>query len=330
MKSVIEEREQKEPAKARTLTPGAMVVLFNPSEAHVQNLLLLKRSCGDIVAVDNSPALNMQLHERIQSEGIDVLTNFNRGGVAGAYNRGFEQLIEKKCQLLFVFDQDSQVPEDYFARMLDASLSIESPCFLIGPKVFDINVNRYLPAHVVQRFGAKPIPITDEDCGLLRCSSLITSGSAMSAETFRTLGPFMEDYFIDQVDTEYCFRAVCAGIPIYVNTSLTLKHEVSKRTNRKVLFFKLTQWNMGPLRQYYSARNCIHLVRRYGSQFPIVVLINILTLGQIISIVLFEEGKRKKAMAMIVGIMDGLRNRYGSFEVRWPRISSFCMKMERT
>jgi len=45
----------------------------------------------------------------------------------------------------------------------------------------------------------------------------------MSAETYRTLGPFMEEYFIDQVDTEYSFRAVCKGVPIYVNSFADIK-----------------------------------------------------------------------------------------------------------
>jgi GT2 family glycosyltransferase len=241
------------------MVPGALTVLFNPSEMHVRKLLRLKRFCDDIVAVDNSPVRDLRLHERIQAEGVDIFSNFNEGGVAGAYNKGLERLIAKECGIFFLFDQDSEVQEDYFAQMLDACFSLDSPHFLIGPKVFDINVNRYLPAHVVRRFSVRPIPITDQKQGLLPCSSIITSGSVMSAETYRTLGPFMEGYVIDHVDTEYSFRAMCKGVPIYINTSVVLKHEVGKRTDHKILFFKLIQWNTGPLRQYYSARNCIHI-----------------------------------------------------------------------
>ena len=93
--------------------------------------------------------------------------------------------------------------------------------------------------------------------------------------------PLMEDFFIDHVDTEYCFRAVCRNIPTYINTALTLKHQISKRIDRRILSLRLIQWNMAPLRQYYSARNCIHIFRRYGVQFPVVILINIITMQQI-------------------------------------------------
>jgi GT2 family glycosyltransferase len=309
-----------------TIAPGALVVLFHPSEAHVDNLFRLKGLVEDIVAVDNSPVLDVRLHDRIRNAGIDILPNFNKGGVAGAYNRGLERLIEKMCQILFIFDQDSVVPDDYFAQMLDACLALDSPQFLVGPKIFDINVNRYLPAHVVRRFGVKPVPITDQKHGLVSCSSIITSGSVMSAETYRILGPFREEYFIDHVDTEYSFRAMCKGVPVYINTSVVLKHAVGKRIDHTILFFKLIQWNMGPLRQYYSARNCIHISRCYGTQFPLLILINIITIQQILSIALYEKDKRKKIVAMTAGIIDGLRGRYGPFETCRPRTFTFCIR----
>lgn len=309
-----------------TMTPGALVVLFHPSEAHVCNLLRLKRLVEDIVAVDNSPVLNSRRHQNVRNAGIDILPNFNRGGVAGAYNRGLEWLIEKQCDLLFIFDQDSEVPDDYFTQMLDACSALNSRHFLVGPKIFDVNVNRYLPAHLVRRFGVTQIPISDEKHGLMSCSSIITSGSVMSVETYRRLGPFLEEYFIDHVDTEYSFRAMRKGLPVYVNTSLVLKHEVGKRIDHNVGFVKLIQWNMCPLRQYYSARNCIHISRCYGTQFPLLILINIITVQQILSIVLYEKDKRRKIVAMIAGIIDGLRRRYGPFETCRPRIFAFCVK----
>ncbi|HKS82659.1 MAG TPA: glycosyltransferase family 2 protein [Candidatus Acidoferrales bacterium] len=310
--------------KTMKMAAGAVVVLFRPSETHVSNLLHLKQLIKDVVAVDNSPVVDARLHQRIRAADIEILPNFNKGGVAGAYNRGIERLIEKICEVLFLFDQDSVVPDDYFTKMLNACVALGSPRFLMGPKIFDINVNRYLPAHVVHRFGVKPIPITDQNDGIVSCSSIITSGSVMSAETYRFLGTFREGYFIDHVDTEYSFRAMCEGVPVYINTSVVLKQELGKRTDHKFLFLKLIQWNTNPIRQYYSARNCIHISRGYGAKFPLLVLINIITLQQILSITLYENNKIKKALAIMVGILDGLRGRYGSFEGFHPRAFAFC------
>ena len=105
------------PASVSGSVAGSLTVLFNPSEAHVQNLLRLRRLCHVLVAVDNSQVADLRLHERLRSEGIDLLSNLNKGGVAGAYNKGLDRLVEKGCQLLFIFDQDSVAPEDYFVQM---------------------------------------------------------------------------------------------------------------------------------------------------------------------------------------------------------------------
>lgn len=306
------------------MIPGALVVLFNPSESHMERLIRLKYLCDKVVAVDNSPMLDVSLQKRIAAAGIDILSNSNRGGVAGAYNSGLRCLIEKECQLLFMFDQDSEIADDYFLHMQDRCLALNSKYFLLGPKVFDINVNRYLPAHLIQGYGVKKLPITDEDYGLVQCSSIITSGTVLTAETYWTLGPFREDYFIDHVDTEYSFRATLKGVPVYIDTSIVLKHEVGKRTDRKLSFFKLVQWNTSPLRQYYSARNCIHISRLYGARFPVLFLVNVLTMQQFISVVLYEKEKTKKIVAMLAGIIDGLRGRHGRFETCRPRSSVFC------
>lgn len=308
------------------MIPGAVVVLFNPSEEHVVNLIRLTARCRHVIAIDNSPSVSPELHARIEAAGTDVIANFNRGGIAGAYNRGLNRLIEKGAELLFLFDQDSEIPENYFISMVEACGNLQSPYFLVGPRILDVNVNRYAPAHVVSRFGIRAIVFTEDDRGLVPCTSIISSGSVISAPTYQRLGPFTEEYFIDHVDTEYCFRAACQGVPVCINPALTLKHQISTRVDRKLLFLRLIQWNMVPLRQYYSARNCIHIFRRYGTQFPVLALVNVITFQQIVSIALFEQNKCRKLLAMMVGIVDGLRSRYGSFENCWPRISTVCVR----
>lgn len=172
------------------MVPGAIVVLFKPSEEHVFNVMRLRRLCTHVIAIDNSPQPDLGVYARLASTGIDIVANFNQGAVAGAYNRDLERLIERGAQLLFIFDQDSDVPQDYFATMLATCRNLDSCYFLIGPKILDINVNRYMPAHVVSRFGLRSIPLSGENRGFLRGSSIISSGSAMSADTYRHLAPF--------------------------------------------------------------------------------------------------------------------------------------------
>jgi rhamnosyltransferase len=304
------------------MIPGAVTVLFNASTQQIANLVDQKSQCDHIVAVDNSLVPMRGLEAQLAEAKIHLLSNFNRGGIAGAYNRGLELLVAKGVNLFFFFDQDSKLPPDYFQAMVEKCRHIPSSRFLVGPKILDINVHRYLPAHRISRFGFRPIEQSDEDRGLLPCSSLISSGSVLSAEAYRVLGPFKEDLVIDHVDTEYCFRASSQHIPIYINTGVTLEHQLSKRIDHKWFFLTLTEWNMTPLRQYYSARNCLHICRRYGLQFPVLVLINVITIQQLISVVCFERDKKKKLRAILAGILDGVCNREGSVETCRPALAA--------
>jgi rhamnosyltransferase len=62
------------------------------------------------------------------------------------------------------------------------------------------------------------------------------------------------------------------------------------------------------------------------TQFPLLILINVITIQQILSIAFYEKDKRKKIVAMMAGIIDGLRGRCGPFETCRPRTFTFCIK----
>ncbi len=53
--------------------------------------------------------------------------------------------------------------------------------------------------------------------------SIISSGSAISADAYRVLGAFREDYFIECVDIEYGLRAWSRGVPVYMTSRATLR-----------------------------------------------------------------------------------------------------------
>jgi rhamnosyltransferase len=57
---------------------------------------------------------------------------------------------------------------------------------------------------------------------------LPTSGSLVSIEAFRRIGPFRGDYFIDGIDLEWCFRAWARGYSCWCATSIPVPHTVGQ------------------------------------------------------------------------------------------------------
>ncbi|MDR3417944.1 MAG: glycosyltransferase family 2 protein [Nevskia sp.] len=300
---------------------GAVVVLFKPSGEQLDHLRRVKDQCADLVAVDNSPEPDPGLPARLQAEGIETVANRNRGGVAGGFNRGIEVLEARGCEVFFYFDQDSQLPDGYFAAMLRVGEGLQDPRFILAPRIFDVHVGRYLDSFITDGWRARRVRVGAADGETLRCSFVISSGCAVSAAARRELGPMREDYFIDHVDSEYCFRALARSVPVYITTAVTLRHQIGERVKHRFLyFFEIGAINHVPARRYYMARNAVHMVCLYGRRLPAaVMLMNLLTLSQIVAVACFETGKRRKLAAMLLGLWDGLHARLGTLESLHPR-----------
>lgn len=299
---------------------GAVVVLWQPKPEHVDHLERVRAACRHLIAVDNSPRADAALHARLRANGIEVLHNANRGGISGAYNVGASALFDAGRQVVFLLDQDSQLGADFFAGMMRACARAGSDAFIVGPKVFEVNLGRYLPVFSPQLRLPKPEPIDDRTQGLIPTLFVISSGSAISAAAFRQVGEFREDYFIEYVDIEYGMRATRNGVPVLVNTEVQMRQQVGEYVKRGIF----STSNHVAWRRYYASRNAVHALRSNASRWSIHWLIELLTLHQVACVLVCEQHKLRKVVAIAVGYFDGLFGKLGTFEQRHPRVAAFC------
>src|ERR1700756_2383284 len=116
-------------------TFGLIFVLYRPAAEFVDNLLRLCAVCPNVTAVDNSPNPDRHLHALLRDRGVHVILNWNKGGLAGAYNRGAEDLLGRGCEALFLLDQDSEIERSFFEKMMQAAGELGTDEFLLGPKI---------------------------------------------------------------------------------------------------------------------------------------------------------------------------------------------------
>jgi rhamnosyltransferase len=298
---------------------GLIFVLYQPTEAFVCNLAKARVACPNVVAVDNSPEADLRLHQFLREQGIQVIFNHNEGGLAGAYNRGAEVLLARECDLIFLLDQDSDIDGSFFEGMILAAAGL-SGAFLMGPKIYEIELQKYMPVIPPDRHFPKPFRIDDQTEGLFPTLCIISSGSAISAAAYRKLGAFREDYFIEYVDVEYSLRARSQGVPVYMNAAVTLRQN-NGRIERHGKFFTT---NHAAWRRYYIARNMAHCLRLYRSYCGLHWLSGLMTIHQAALVLLFDSNKLKKLTAIACGYVDGVFGKLGTFELRHPRIAGFC------
>jgi len=299
---------------------GVIFVLWQPNASHLIHLDDTRAICRHVVAVDNSPEADTGLHARLRAAGIEVIHNANHGGISGAYNQGAQCLLARGCEVLFLLDQDSQLGADFFDGMMRACANTGSDTFIVGPKVFEVNLGRYLPVFSPQARMPKPERIEDHPEVLVPTLFVISSGSAISATAYRKIGAFREDYFIEYVDIEYGLRATRHGVPVYINTAVELRQQVGQFVKRGIF----STSNHVAWRRYYASRNAVHALRSNADRWSIHWLIELLTLHQVACVLVCEEHKLRKVIAIAVGYVDGVFGKLGTFEQRHPRLAAFC------
>lgn len=299
---------------------GLIFVLYQPDGDALSNLVKAGAACPDVVAVDNSPDPDVRLHESLREQGIQVIVNRNEGGLAGAYNKGADVLLARQCDVVFLLDQDSWIEPSFFTGMMQAAGELGTDTFLIGPKIYEIELQRCMPVIPPGKRFPKPFRIDDRTTGLFPTLCIISSGSAISAAAWRKLGPFMEDYFIEYIDIEYSLRARSRNVPVYMNAAVTLRQTHGRIERHGKLFTT----NHPAWRRYYVARNMIHCLRRYREYCGLHWLGGLMAIQHAVLVLLFESQKLTKISAIACGYLDGKLGRLGTFERRHPRIASFA------
>ncbi len=289
---------------------GLIFVLFQPGGDDLAHLERACRQAADLLVVDNTPVPDEGLHARLRDEGVRVLANQNRGGLAGAYNRGADLLLADGCELVVLLDQDSDIPDDYCARLAAAAERLAGTAYLLGPRVYEVRAERFLDAPA-------PEGADHGHDGLTPTSLVISSGSAFSAAAYRQLGAFREDYFIELIDVEYSRRAVTQGVAMYVVDGVVLRQTTGAITVHGAAYTT----NHAAWRRYYLARNYVLTARLYSERrwsrdvfgYPV---------GEARLILRHERDKARKLMAVAVGLYDGVRGHLGRFDDRHPRVQA--------
>jgi rhamnosyltransferase len=303
---------------------GLIFVLYQPTEEFLENLAKALAFCPNMVAVDNSPEADLRLHRRLREQGVEVIHNCNRGGLAGAYNRGAEVLLGRTCEVIFLLDQDSDIEASFFEKMMQACRELGTGEFLVGPKIYEINLGKCMPVFQPGKHIPKRLAIDDHNEGMFPSLCIISSGSAISAAAYRKLGAFREDYFIEYIDIEYSLRAVSQKVPVYMNAAVTMRQTTGKIERHGDKYTT----NHVAWRRYYGARNAVHCLYLHRASWGLHWVSGLLAFLQVLRVLQYEPQKVQKITAITCGYLDGLFGRLGVFEDRHPWIAAFCKQTQ--
>lgn len=282
-----------------------MLVTFHPDEglpARIERVLL---EVAALVIVDNgSDEAALGMLRRLSADPRIVLVlNFANLGIARALNLGIARAASIGYAWVLLLDQDTVVDPG----MLDFMIAVRAGypaadrLAVIGAGFRDVNRNTEVmrPAAAAEAWE--------------EVESVITSGSLIALATHAAVGPFREEFFIDYVDSDYCFRARTLGYRVIKTRRALMSHAIGAATRHSI--FGVDKWtsNHSCDRRYYIARNDTVMLRDYGHYAAGLWAAK--SLGRRIRtckrVLLYEQMKSAKIRAILAGWWDGVRGRLG-------------------
>lgn len=293
---------------------AAVVVLHFPDLIILQALLKsLKSRVGKLYLISNGIDEESKANLDQDNQCIQLVELENNPGLGKALNVGMQKALEDRIEYLFLFDQDSSPSEVFMQQMIGQLMQaqkIEDPkkVVCIGPSFYDARSVNPMEARRNQfkRDGRAANEGSDADDSPIACDCLITSGMLIHLGQIRPIIFFDESYFVDQVDSEWCFRVRAYGYEIYGSRVVSMGHQIS---DKKALHIgPLTFLRYSPIRRYWYYKNSIRLIKSPNTSLNWKLRLGGVMLISFIPNLFLDECSWSSAKAMLKGVFAGLNS----------------------
>lgn len=231
---------------------AGVVILYHPDDDVLQNIQSYLPHLIKLYVADNTESNISSAATELQAdEKIKVSYDGKNNGIAKRLNEAAGWAIENGFDWLLTMDQDSRFDENNLQAYLqcaDAFVDKENTA------MFGVEYEKKSSSTLCE---SKPVV------------QLITSGSLVNLMLYKQLDGFNEALFIDEVDLEYCYRAITKGFTIIKFTNIFLVHHLGSVSYHKSLKnLAITPRVLhSPVRLYYMVRNYLYVHKKYGNRF---------------------------------------------------------------
>lgn len=281
---------------------ACVVVFYNPAPEALDSVTRLSsRGYPVVVVVNHASEDTIFALERLSS--VYPIINGANFGLATALNQGvalaFDQL---NVDYVALFDQDS-LPDCELPILLASELEQfpSNTVACIGPMLQDRKDPRAVYAQNNLAFhGVMPAAIP-------------TSGTLISLNAWRKVGPMMDSLFIDGIDHEWCLRAKHKGYQIRLSRTVTMLHDMGDTSVR--VFGKYKPIHRSPIRHYFIIRNSLFLATLNYLPLKWRIFELAKTIRRVAAYLVVSSDRSMSLKLIIKAVTDGIRGRLGPYSI---------------
>ncbi len=248
----------------------AVIITFDPNVAGLKDALKsLIGQVANIIIVDNASKKEivneLKNYAEKSHDKIHIISLPENVGIAEAQNIGVTNAYDYFCSHVLFMDHDS-IPEENMVEML---LKAEHNILIsggnvgaVGPTLIDRRTQTRSGFVKRKGFSISRVYPADTQDEFVEADFIISSGTLVRREVLQNVGLMNAGYFIDHVDTEWCFRVTNLGYKIYGIRDAFLNHKLGEN----VVKIWLGRWREIPrhndFRYYYIFRNTLVMVKK--------------------------------------------------------------------
>lgn len=273
---------------------SATVIWYNPGNENIGNIWTYLNYFEKLFIIDNSKNSNKELSKKLESTKVKYIYNEGKNlGISGALNLACEKAIKEGFSWILTMDQDSSFDSKNIKEY-----------FKIFNQIQNNNIGIISPNHILKNDIIK----TEEDKEFINTDHVMTSGNLLNLSVWEKVGRFDENLFIDEVDSEMCYRMIEKGYKIKQLNKIKMYHELGNLEKRNFFFRKVSILNHNYIRKYYITRNKFYMFknyRRYRMRYIYYIL------NDFFKVIVYEKDKVRKLKYMFKGIKDFFKNKMG-------------------
>ena len=252
---------------------------------------------------------------RLGLKHVTYVKNDFNVGLGSALNQGLRYLQSRNYQWCLLLDQDTEVDSNLIdeLRNIYKSHPDKSSIGILAPNY---------RSSTGKRLAYK------DDITWKSVPTVVTSGSLLKMEIINLIGYMREDFFIEGIDIEFCLRLRSSGFAIIASGRPLMTHSAGVGEEKKILGRTVLIGHHEPYRLFLQMQNLTHIIIHYGLQEPRWTCKTfIAVLKRSTLIMLFEQKKLEKLIAMSKGFLAGLSMRtckkvISEIETKDPKIRS--------
>lgn len=222
---------------------NGIVVWYNPDDKMILNIETYINEVEKLYIVDNSDNSNIEKIKLLkENKKIEYIYYGENKGIAYALNIGLKKGLENEAKYLLTMDQDSYFEENYLERYLN---------------LIEKDIDKAAIYGISALYEKKEKEFETE---FMNEDMLMSSGMMIDLSKIKDIGFFKEEFFIDEVDLEFCYRAIKKGYKVKKAKNIFLNHKLGNR-KKYLLCSEVTHHNY--IRRYYIMRNRFYVMEEY-------------------------------------------------------------------